>query len=111
MLGLLGGLIALIAMAFRLMRPSPEPVATHCTPAPVDPERLKAHVRTLSETFHPRDHAHPENLERTAGYLADAFSRAGGRVSSEPYTADGAMNGAPERAWLPLRNRLLSGKP
>jgi Zn-dependent M28 family amino/carboxypeptidase len=46
-------------------------------------------VRALSETFVPRDHRHPENLERTADYLAEALGRAGGQVHSEPYTVDG----------------------
>lgn len=89
MLGALVGLGVLFAVATCRTRSRPEPVATRCTPSPVDPERLKAHVRTLSETFHPRDHGHPENLERAAGYLSDALSRAGGRVRSEPYTAGG----------------------
>lgn len=90
MLGALAGLGMVGAMAWWLGRSltTPEP-AVRCTPGQVDPERLKAHVRTLSETFHPRDHAHPENLERTADYLTDALSRAGGRVRSEPYTANG----------------------
>jgi hypothetical protein len=90
-LGGLAGLGTLVAVACWLGRspPAPEPTA-RCTPARVDPERLKAHVRTLSETFHPRDHAHPENLERAASYLAEALSQAGGRVRSEPYTANGA---------------------
>lgn len=88
-LGALAGLAAVVASAVWLGRSAPEPVATHCTPGSVDPERLKTHVRTLSETFQPRDHEHPENLERAAGYIADALARAGGRVRSEPYTADG----------------------
>jgi Zn-dependent M28 family amino/carboxypeptidase len=84
-LGVLG-----VAAALRGRAPSEPGAATACTPGQVDPERLKAHVRTLSERFHPRDHRHPDNLERTAGYIAEALSRAGGRVSSEPYTAGGA---------------------
>ncbi|MBM7116278.1 M28 family peptidase [Archangium primigenium] len=63
--------------------------ARACTPVPVAPERLKEHVRQLSETFVPRDHAHPENLERTAVYLTEALTRAGGHVRSEPYTVAG----------------------
>lgn len=90
MLGAVVGLGVLGAAAALLGRSSPEPVVMPCTPGQVDPERLKTHVRTLSETFHPRDHQHPANLERTAGYIADALSRAGGRVSSEPYSTGGA---------------------
>ncbi|MFL5352914.1 M28 family peptidase [Archangium sp.] len=90
----LGALVVLgvlaAAVALWLKRSSPEPLAVACTPGRVDPERLKAHVRALSETFHPRDHRHLENLERTAGYVADALTRAGGRVRSEPYPAGGA---------------------
>lgn len=90
MLGAVVGLGVLGAAAALWGRSSPEPVAPSCTPGKVDPERLKTHVRALSETFQPRDHQHPDNLERTAGYVADALTRAGGRVSSEPYTAGGA---------------------
>jgi Zn-dependent M28 family amino/carboxypeptidase len=89
-LGAVVGLGVLGAAAALRGRSRPEPVAPACRPGQVDPERLKAHVRALSETFHPRDHQHPENLERTAGYIADALTRAGGRVSSEPYTTGGA---------------------
>ncbi len=90
MLGALAGLGGLIVVACWLGRSPPASGPTvSCTPGRVDPERLKAHVRTLSETFHPRDHAHVENLERSADYIADALARAGGRVRSEPYTANG----------------------
>jgi hypothetical protein len=88
-LGAVAGLGVLLAAAVALRGRSPSEPAVRCTPGRVDPERLKAHVRTLSETFHPRDHAHPENLERTASYVADALSQAGGRVRSEPYTTGG----------------------
>ncbi|HEX8441155.1 M28 family peptidase [Archangium sp.] len=88
-LGAVAGLGVLLAAGAALRgRSAPEP-AVHCTPGRVDPERLKAHVRALSETFHPRDHTHPENLERTASYVSDALSQAGGRVRSEPYTTGG----------------------
>jgi Zn-dependent M28 family amino/carboxypeptidase len=91
-LGVLVGLGAAVAVALWLGRAPPAPaVATPCTPNPVDPERLKEHVRALSVTFHPRDHRHPENLERAADYLAHTLSRAGGRVRSELYTAGGEL--------------------
>jgi Zn-dependent M28 family amino/carboxypeptidase len=51
----------------------------------VEPERLKTHVRALSETFHPRDYTHPENLDRAAEYIADHLKRAGGDVEFQPY--------------------------
>jgi hypothetical protein len=61
----------------------PGPAAT------VDTARLTAHVRALSETFHPRSHAHPENLERAAAYIAGHLERAGGKVESLPFRVSG----------------------
>jgi hypothetical protein len=55
------------------------------TVAAVDPRRLEAHVRMLSETLAPRDAGHPENLDRVAGYIGKAFAEAGGRVAEQPY--------------------------
>ncbi|TQF11573.1 M28 family peptidase [Myxococcus llanfairpwllgwyngyllgogerychwyrndrobwllllantysiliogogogochensis] len=52
-------------------------------------ERLRAHVRMLSETFHPRDSRHPENLERAADYIAGHLARAGGHVESQHFRVDG----------------------
>lgn len=68
----------------------PEPAAprVYATTA-VDEDRLRAHVRMLSETFHPRDYVHPENLERAAAYIADELEKAGGRVESQPFRVDG----------------------
>lgn len=54
-------------------------------PLLVEPQRLEAHVRTLAETFFPRDAAHAENLDRAAAYIRQAFAQAGARVSDQPY--------------------------
>lgn len=32
----------------------------------VDPARLRAHVEMLAKTLLPRDHGHPENLDKVA---------------------------------------------
>jgi Zn-dependent M28 family amino/carboxypeptidase len=48
-------------------------------------ERLEVHVRHLSETLTPRDAFHPENLERVAAYLRQAFGRNRGRVQDQPF--------------------------
>lgn len=56
---------------------------------PVDPERLKAHVRTLSENFVPRDWTNTENLDKTASYISDHFKRAKGDVSEQLFEASG----------------------
>lgn len=56
---------------------------------PVSPARLETHVRALSETFFPRDAAHPENLDRAAAYIQREFAQANGRVSEQPYEVAG----------------------
>ena len=49
----------------------------------VDAEKLKAHVVMLSETFHPRDWSHRENMGRCADYIATHFTHAGAVVESQ----------------------------
>jgi hypothetical protein len=60
-------------------------------PAPisVDPTKLETHVRTLSQSFVPRDESHPENLDRCAAYIRREFELANARVSEQPYTVAG----------------------
>ncbi|MFP4673187.1 MAG: M28 family peptidase [Opitutales bacterium] len=53
------------------------------------PDRLKAHVRTLSETFTPRSFRHTKNLEAAATYIAEHFESAGGEVSSQYFEVSG----------------------
>lgn len=55
----------------------------------VEPARLEAHVRLLSETFFPRDAWHPENLERAAASIRREFEQAYGKVSEQPYEVKG----------------------
>lgn len=62
--------------------------AARAAPA-VDPARLEAHVRTLAETFVPRDMPHPENLDRAAGYIREELQAAGGRVEDQPFEVQG----------------------
>jgi Zn-dependent M28 family amino/carboxypeptidase len=56
----------------------------------VSPARLEAHVRALSERFAPRDHRHPENLDRAAAYVGEEFDQAGGAVAFQSFPAGGA---------------------
>jgi Zn-dependent M28 family amino/carboxypeptidase len=55
----------------------------------VDPARLEIHVRALSESFGPRNAAHPENLDRCAAYIRGEFESAHARVSEQPFTVNG----------------------
>ncbi len=87
---------AVLAMVFGVVktlgcskRTQPMPAQAMATASMVDPERLTAHVRALSETFHPRDHLHLENLERAADYIAGHLERAGGHVESQLFQVEG----------------------
>jgi Peptidase family M28 len=55
----------------------------------VDPARLEAHVRALSESIGPRNEAYPENLDRCAAYIRREFESGAARVSEQPFTIDG----------------------
>jgi hypothetical protein len=87
-LGLVAGLGGFVAVGAAWWK-RPRVDVPACAPGPVDPERLEAHVRALSERFVPRDSTHPENLERAAVYLEEALTRAGGQVESQRYEVDG----------------------
>lgn len=47
--------------------------------ARADAQALQTHVRFLANDVRPRSAAHPENLDRAAAYIADAFRAAGAR--------------------------------
>lgn len=49
------------------------------------PQRLEADVRRLVVDFHPRDHTHPENLDRAAAFLGERLKASGGRVSEQVF--------------------------
>lgn len=55
----------------------------------VSPAQLQTHVRMLSETFTPRDYLNTENLDRAAQYIQQELTQAQGRVSEQPYKANG----------------------
>jgi Zn-dependent M28 family amino/carboxypeptidase len=43
----------------------------------------------LAETLSPRDHEHPENLDRVAAYIRKELDKAGGRTSEQPFRVNG----------------------
>ncbi|MDX6614473.1 MAG: hypothetical protein QOD75_3659 [Blastocatellia bacterium] len=51
----------------------------------VDPARLEAHVRMLSEQLTPRDESHPENLDRVAAYVRGEFEQARAIVTEQTF--------------------------
>lgn len=81
-------LFLLAAGWFRVTQPLLPSARTPEAP-PVDPARLEAHVRMLSQTLAPRDAAHPEGMARAADYVRGEFERAGAGVSEQPFVAAG----------------------
>jgi hypothetical protein len=55
----------------------------------VEPERLKAHVVTLSQALYPRDWKHVDNLDKCADYIAEHFTNAGAAVESQVFSVQG----------------------
>lgn len=69
--------------------------AASCPQATVDPERLKAHVRMLSQTLAPRSWDEEENLARSAQYISQQLEAHGAQVSS--FTFEARYGGIPSR--------------
>src|SRR5262245_24500348 len=55
----------------------------------VDPKRLETYVRTLSESFVPRDQSHPAILDLCAAYIRREFESVSASVSEQPFTVEG----------------------
>jgi len=71
-----------------------QPLTRPLTPDPkpaefADPQRLRTHVRLLSVDFVPRDHTHPQNLDRVASYIRKQFYVAGATISEQVWQANG----------------------
>lgn len=79
-LALFAGLIAFVTQPFV------QPVKS--SPPAADPAQLERDVRKLSVDFFPRHYQSP-SLEKTARYIEERLTAMGGRVSSQPFTADG----------------------
>ncbi len=54
-------------------------------PDGADPDRLRRHVRALSEDFLPRDAEHPKNLDRAAAYISRHLKGLGAEVSEQAF--------------------------
>jgi hypothetical protein len=61
----------------------------HASPATVDPAKLREHVETLAQRFHPRDWQHTNHLAQCATYIARHFEEAGATVEFQPFTVSG----------------------
>jgi Zn-dependent M28 family amino/carboxypeptidase len=82
-------LALLLALAAVLIRQPVPGSAPFLSRERADPERLRRHVEFLTVEAAPRDSDHPESLDKAAAYIHDQFSRAGARVSEQPFMAWG----------------------
>lgn len=57
--------------------------------ASVEPKRLEADVRTLSESRVPRDYLHPERLDEIATWIKGRLEATGAQVSEQIYSVQG----------------------
>ena len=55
----------------------------------VSPEKLEKHVVQFSETFHPRNYEHTENLDQCVEYIKTHFEKAGARVEIQKFEVRG----------------------
>ena len=84
---ILWGAVAIILLL--ITQPMSSPMPNEQAQLNVSPDRLKTHVQMLSETFAPRDYTNTENLDRAAAYIKQTFEQTNGRVSEQPYKANG----------------------
>lgn len=84
---ILAAFAALLALYAVTTQPLVRPVATK-VPS-VSPERLRSHVRMLSETLHPRSIQDLTNLAAAAEYIKTEFIAAGALVSDQWFEVQG----------------------
>jgi Zn-dependent M28 family amino/carboxypeptidase len=77
--------ILLAGLVFWLTQPLFSRPAAQRADLDVDPARLEAHVRRVSEEFYPRNHSNIANLDRTADHIKSEFEKSGGRLSEQPF--------------------------
>lgn len=72
------------------------------------PTALEAHVRELSEELRPRDHKHPENLDRVASYISNQLASVGADPREQVY-ADGVYRNVVGRLGPDSAERIVVG--
>jgi len=73
----------------------------------VYPANLEAHVRALSQRFHPRSVAHPANVEAAADYVRNQMRAAGASVREQIYLHEGERHRNLVARFGPDRGPLL----
>ena len=87
---MIGTLLVIVTQPLLRRGPAPDPASD---PAPVaaivDPAQLQHLVRTLTESFGPRDGAHAANLDRAATYISGELARAGAQPFDQTFSVAG----------------------
>lgn len=79
--------LLLLAVIVVTTQPSVSPIAS--SPPAVDPSRLKAHVRYLSEEVYPRSYDQLQQIDRAAHYIHEQLQATGASVSVQEVTVQG----------------------
>ena len=85
MYGLILAIILVFVAVFWLTQPLISSFKLKNSNVLIKPEKLETHVRKLSEDFHPRNFANKKNLNATADYIKEEFTKSGGKVSEQPF--------------------------
>lgn len=86
----LGILLLIIGFCFWITQPLIFTPKNNSLKVEINPERLKNHVETLSEKFHPRSASQTENLNKTADYIREEFRKAGAKISEQSFQVNGS---------------------
>lgn len=84
---LLAASLLLAALWWLSTQPFVQPLPS--TPPAVDPAQLQAHVRALSQRFHPRSFEHPQVLAAAADHVHAALAATGATVERQPVKVEG----------------------
>jgi hypothetical protein len=86
----LGILLLITGFCFWITQPLIFTPKNNSLKVEINPERLKNHVETLSEKFHPRSASQTENLNKTADYIREEFIKAGAKISEQSFQVNGS---------------------
>lgn len=81
--------VVLVLAAWIVVAHPQLPMLRRAAVAVADSARLRRDVEALCDSFGPRDHDHPENLDRVAAFVREAFAASGGRVADQSWEVDG----------------------
>ncbi|MFL6582263.1 MAG: M28 family peptidase [Burkholderiales bacterium] len=84
------GLMLVLAVIYWLVT-QPLVGVRRTAPPAADMAKLEAHVRALSERFHPRSFDRPDHLQQAASYIESEFRKAHGRVVDQFFEVHGVQ--------------------